>query len=533
MRQSLPKKIPFYIHISYLFIALLIGFALISGWNQYQVTSVILKQSADQQFQLAAKATKKEIENIYESGARSTELLAQERLMSATTLEERLDSLKFISTMLKYNPVLIAQFIGYETGDFFLVRPYNANPAVQKRFTPPAGTQWIVQSITHVEGEPRGEYLFFDQNLQQIERRLVPDYKFDPRRRDWYKAKEKPQQLLITQPYFFASSGVAGITFAQQTANQRGVVGSDIQLEHINTLLLTHKITPDTRLVLLSQDERVIASHQGTPKLITDAAGVFNLPKLSSFDTPILKAFLGMTQGKAANASTFALESGDQWEGLAVKISLPNLPPLQLLMATPHRELMATAIAERNRSVVVSLMIIAFGLLAAVWLARRASKPINALSHEIHKIEQFQFTEPVQIKTNITEIARLADSLGAMKTTIHHFMELSQALAAETNFGRLLARILDELGAVSRAEGGVIFTTHADMQHIEAAQYFWQGKAQSAAGKSAAIALNGEHVFAKALSSQQILRTITPSEFEASFPLLPATDKNLSQLTLP
>ena len=533
MPHSSRNKVPFYIHIAYLFIALLLGFALISGWNQYQATSVILKQSADQQFRLAAKAAVEEIEAIYQSGARSTELMAQQRLMNATTLNERLESLPYLSTSLKYNPAVIAQFIGYETGDFFLVRIYRGNPAIQKRFNPPAGTAWIVQSVTHVDGLPHGEYLFYDQALQQIERRFDPDYKFDPRSRDWYQAKLNSHQLLVSGPYFFASSGLPGITYAQQTANELGVVGSDIRLERINEFLLRHQITPDTRLALLDQDERVLASHKGTPELITEADGKTQLPKLISFDAPVLKSFLGMAQGKAENASTFASETGEQWEGLALKINLPNMPPLQLVMATPHRELMAAAISERNRSMVVSALIIVIGLLVAVWLAHKASKPINALTEEIQKIEQFQFDDPVNVNSNIKEIARLADSLGGMKSTIHRFMSLSQALAAETNFGRLLAKILDELGAVSQAEGGVIYITHADGRHIEVAQFFWQSKAQAATEYAKPIALNGNHLAAIALQNDEILRTVTPDDFHTTYPMLPKISKDLTQLTLP
>lgn len=533
MHASSQHKVPFYIHIAYLFIALLVGFALISGWNQYQTTSNILKHSADQQFRLTAKAALEEVEAIYQSGASSTELLAQQRLMNAKTLDERLDNLGFITTALKYNPAVVAQFIGYDTGDFFLVRIHRGNPIIQKRFNPPSGTTWIVQSVTLANGQPHGEYLFYDPQLKLLERRVDPAYQFDPRTRDWYKAKAAPHQLSVTQPYFFASSGLAGITFAKQTTNQLGVVGSDIQLERINEFLLQHKITPDTRLALLDQDERVIASHKGVPNLITEADGQLHLPKLLSYDAPVLKAFLNMPQGKASNASTFASEQGEQWEGLARQIKFANMPAMQLVMAVPHRELLAAAIAERNRSMLVSALLIALGVVAAIWLAHKASKPINALTQEIQKIEQFQFEDPVDVKTNVTEIARLANSLGEMKTTIHRFMELSQALAAESNFGRLLARILDELGTVSLAEGGVIYITHADGLHLEAAQYFWQSKAQPTPDNAAVIDLNSQHIFAQALQNNETLRTVSAAVFHNTFPLLPIVDKDYTQLTLP
>lgn len=532
MNDSSPKKIPFYIHIAYLFIALLLGFALVSGWNQYQATSAILKQSADQQFNLTAQAAVDEVSGIFQSGALATQLLAQQRLMYATTLQERLDSLKFITTSLSYAPALSAQFIGYNTGDFFMVRMLQGQAAQQKELNPPKQTRWIVQSITHPNGIKRGEFLFYDAQLKLLEQRYDPNYQYDPRVRDWYRAKDKAGRLYVGSPYFFATNAAIGVTIAQQTNNQLAVVGSDIQLERLNQLLAIHQVTPNTRLALLDQDLRVIASHRGTPKPVIDSDGTPRIPKLSSYDAPVLKAFMQLPQGKANHASTFETETGEQWEGQAKTIQLPEMGPLQLVMAIPQNELLVTAIAERNRGIKIALILIVLGIFIAIWLAQRASRPINALTAEVHKIEQFQFDEPVQVQTNITEIARLADSLGAMKTTIHHFMDLSQALAAETNFGRLLGKILDELGAVSRAEGGVIYITQADAKHIEAAQYFWQSKAQ-AAENPAAIALNSEHLIAKALQTQQVLRTVTPEEFKTSFPLLPASNKNLSQLTLP
>ena len=110
-------------------------------------------------------------------------------------------------------------------------------------------------------------------------------------------------------------------------------------------------------------------------------------------------------------------------------------------------------------------------------------------------------------------------------------MELSQALAAETNFGRLLARILDELGSVVQADGGAIFVTHNDGAQLASEQYFWQGKAQPASPLF--FAMNGNHVIAKALQAEQVLQTISPTELQTAFPWFPAVSKQYNQLTLP
>ena len=100
MPQIFRRKIPFYIHISYLFVAFLLGFALVNGWNQFQSINNILKQQADQQFRLAEQATITEITGIYQSGAQQTTLLAQHPLTQATSLEQRLQSLGFLNHQL-------------------------------------------------------------------------------------------------------------------------------------------------------------------------------------------------------------------------------------------------------------------------------------------------------------------------------------------------------------------------------------------------------------------------------------------------
>ncbi|QLI81992.1 GAF domain-containing protein [Chitinibacter fontanus] len=533
MRESSGGKVPFYIHISYLFIALLIGFAVISGWNQYRATGLILKQSADQQFELAVKSASDEVEAIYLSGARTVQLLSQQRLMNAKTLDDRLDSLEFVTTALKYDPIISSLYIGYDTGDFFLVRRYLDNPKVAQRFKPPAQTRWIVQSITYPHEQLRGEFLFYDEALQLLEHRVVADYRYDPRVRDWYKAKNQPGELLLSSPYYFSSDGLLGVTFSQQTDNQRGVVGSDIQLGRLNQFLLKHRITPSTRLALVNAQERVVASQYGSPELVTEADGQQYLPKLATFDSPVLKILLGLPQGKAGNASTFAAEGGEPWEGRVATINLHSGLQFKLLMAAPHRELLSAAIAERNQSMLVLSALICVGVILAVWLSHKASRPINSLTDEVQKIEQFQFDEPVRVRSNILEIARLAAGIGGMKSTISRFMELSQALAAEKNFSRLLARILDELGQVSRAEGGVIYITHADGQRLQSAQYFWRSQAQEPDSDPPLIPLDGEHIVARALRDDVVLRTVSVDEFAHNFPLLPAVTEPLTQLTLP
>ncbi|MDA6077733.1 HAMP domain-containing protein [Edwardsiella anguillarum] len=111
-------------------------------------------------------------------------------------------------------------------------------------------------------------------------------------------------------------------------------------------------------------------------------------------------------------------------------------------MASPTAELMASARQDVGRMLRISLLILGLGLIGAIWLAHRASKPLNQLVDEVKKIEEFRFDEPVNVQSNIVEIYRLAKAFGKMKESIDHFMAISQALVGERHQPVLLARIL-------------------------------------------------------------------------------------------
>ncbi|WCF13177.1 HAMP domain-containing protein [Edwardsiella piscicida] len=122
-------------------------------------------------------------------------------------------------------------------------------------------------------------------------------------------------------------------------------------------------------------------------------------------------------------------------------------------MASPTAELMASARQDVGQMLRISLLILGLGLIGAIWLAHRASKPLNQLVNEVKKIEEFRFDEPVNVQSNIVEIYRLAKAFGKMKESIDHFMAISLALVGERHQPVLLARILAEMTSQTHAMG--------------------------------------------------------------------------------
>ena len=92
------------------------------------------------------------------------------------------------------------------------------------------------------------------------------------------------------------------------------------------------------------------------------------------------------------------------------------------------------------------------------WLmARRISFSLRTLASEAEAIRHFEFSRPIAVHSMILEVSKLAKTMDGMKRTIRRFLDISQAVAAEENFDRLLPMLLSETLSAADADAGVLF----------------------------------------------------------------------------
>ncbi len=98
------------------------------------------------------------------------------------SLDERLNSLHYLREALEQADQVAALFIGYDDGDFFLLRPLSADSPLRVAFNAPESAHYLVQSVERDgAGATVGTFLFYDQNLTLLRRDAQPDYGFEPR----------------------------------------------------------------------------------------------------------------------------------------------------------------------------------------------------------------------------------------------------------------------------------------------------------------------------------------------------------------
>jgi transcriptional regulator with GAF, ATPase, and Fis domain len=82
---------------------------------------------------------------------------------------------------------------------------------------------------------------------------------------------------------------------------------------------------------------------------------------------------------------------------------------------------------------------------------------MRALANEADAISHFDFDSPVKVKSIITEVHWLAETMDLMKRSIRKFMSITHAVAAEENFEALLSMLLKDTMNVSKAETGALY----------------------------------------------------------------------------
>jgi hypothetical protein len=158
--------------------------------------------------------TLQSIRRMLASARLVTRLTSHSTLTQQEDLESRLGQLGFIKEALTDSPTISAIFIGYATGDFFLVRVVrDQQHAVTLKVHP--DTRLVVQSIEHTDidqttpgsaaANVHGRFIYFDQDLKKISQSYRPNYakSYDPRPRGWYKSAIATNGLVTSAPYVF------------------------------------------------------------------------------------------------------------------------------------------------------------------------------------------------------------------------------------------------------------------------------------------------------------------------------------------
>ena len=458
------RRFPLHVHISTLFIALILLVGGVIGGLGYRISSEILETTANELNTRIGRETVGEFSNIIGPAEMATRLLSYDGITQARSLEERLLNLGFMREALNNSSALTSLYVGYGNGDFFMIRRI-WDEADGKVFDAPEKSAFMVQSIDHQGEELRGRYIFLDAQLMVLRSDDRPDYatSFDPRTRGWYKAAMSAGGQVKTPPYLFFTGQKVGTTIANRANRADAVVGADIRLETLSHTLARQKVTPGTQIVLANERGHTIAFEDLT-KAVRLVDGNPVLASVSDLGIPVLAQLapkLGNFDEKAAQNLLLTVDGSD-WHASIRPIRLEGAGALFLITAIPDDELMSAAYRLMHHSLIATILVILLAMPVTWLLARNISGPLRQLAGEAEAIRRFEFSRPIKVNSLVLEVNDLTVIMDSMKRTIRRFLDISMAVAAENDFDKLLPRLLNETLPAADADAGILYLTDGD-----------------------------------------------------------------------
>jgi len=454
--------------LSILFVLLVLTVGSILAILDYWRAREIANTASSELFEHLGREMSLQVNAVYTPISQVVSILTKQDLIRDKNLDQRLRNLTAWAEVLNNNSALTELFVGFENGDFFLLR--NINPLTKNILGAniPPGAVFMVQSISKTEGrQEEGKFIFLTKDLHTIVTYNRPDYVYDPRRRQWYKHAIATTQQIQTTPDYFFSTKELGFTLAQRSPDSGSVVGAHISIAHLSSMLNTLKAPPSAELVLVDGTGGTLA-HRKTnvtaPIDIFSTKGkLFQLEQLDGEQFPMLAQKM---QENIFNQPISTAIGKRKWLSRIMPLNLYN-SAIYLVISLPNDELLIEQKAMLRDGLLSTFILLSASIVLAYFIAWRLGLPLRRLAHEAAAISNFDFAQPANIGSRIREVDLLASAINEMRSTIRHFSEISSALAAEQNYDQLLARILTETMSIAQSNAGALYLLDSDGKQVE------------------------------------------------------------------
>ncbi|MDX2144362.1 MAG: adenylate/guanylate cyclase domain-containing protein [Rhodospirillaceae bacterium] len=333
----------------------------------------------------------------------------------------------FITVLARY-PHVSGFRVGYATGELFEVIAFRAtDPVVRAAAGAPETALYAAHAIVMADGNLRESWRFFDRDRAEVARREDPHVGYDPPTRPWYSAATAtPGELVETAPYVFHVIREPGLSVAKAFSGDKpGVLSADVTLQQLSFTVGGLASENNEQLFLFLGNGKLLA-HADLGTMIGpgpfDPQQAFDLPDVARLDNPVAAAMMDRFARQGPfSADTMVIEGVPFLAGiirLGIEGDVKSPSPSHLALALPESNFTETFNAIARNAVAISLAILVLSIPVVVFVARRFSKPLEALALETERIAQLDLATPVAVASRIREIARLGDSLDRTKSAL-------------------------------------------------------------------------------------------------------------------
>jgi adenylate cyclase len=296
-------------------------------------------------------------------------------------------------------------------------------PARRLALALPDGARLAVRSVTTAIGGDRQEvWRYLDSAGHVLEQRKTGPAN-DPRGEVWFRTAMNSEGIATTVLHMFPVLGVPGLSIVRRMP-QDGVLCIDVALGSLGGFLAEQRVSPRSSAFMIDDNGILIAHSDRSIAMSSDPDG--DMPSwvtIASSTDPILHAvWANFATGRLAPGRDVTLSvGGEDYLARIVPLGRIGTPPFLVAVVAPVTDFTATVEHARNWTLLLFLAAGAVGLGLITFVAHRITKPLADLTREADAIRRFDLERPLTVSSHITEVARLAATMHAMKDALHLF----------------------------------------------------------------------------------------------------------------
>ena len=265
----------------------------------------------------------------------------------------------------------------------------------------------------------------------------IPETDYDKESRIWFKVPKENRIPVVIDPYRDESSNAMVTTVASpvyQNNEFKGVIGIDIKLEQVNTLVNKVKLSKKGFSFLLDKDG-VYITNPDSKKMLNA-----NFYK----DYPVLAKYKNTN-----NTAEVQLDAGDGYY-FAVR-TIENTNGWTLVSVGYRKELFRELLININVIIAMSVISILFSLAIASIFAHRIVKPITKVDSAVNEIASgnADLTQRINVDSN--------DEIGSLEKGFNKFIEKLQNIISQIQGSKTeLTAVEDNLvSSISEASSSI------------------------------------------------------------------------------
>ena len=438
---------------------LAVAAALVSlSW--YGVRTILLDMAA-----VAARDTGQIVvlraQGLLEPSATLLRALSFDPVADATRWEDRLARRQVLATGLIDQPLVSSLLVGYQNGDFLIMRPLNRG-TIRQRVQAPSQAAYLIQTVAQgAGGKPRSESYFYDANHDLVLRRSDPDYRIDPRQRPWYAGAVNSASTVAAGPYAFLLTGQVGITLSRPANGGRAVVALDVTLEDLGDGLNELRMTPNAELALVDTHGSVIA-YSDMDTLLVRERGSSEL-EVRSLETlgiePLSRLQSAPTDGRPISYEAM----GKEWLGLGLPFDSIDGLDLRLLVTAPVDELLGDLERYRTRMILIAIALILLFFPVGWKVGSMVGRALERLTAQAKPMSHFDFRRvKAPSPSRLSEVDELNWVMDNAAGAVEAFLSISSVLGTEQRIDTMLTQVLEHLVKATRCQGGAVYLWNRD-----------------------------------------------------------------------